>query len=146
MNGRRYLLPCLFSHRPISVVVLALGCNDLKQRHNLDPCDISAGLEILVADIERSSAGPESSRPRLVIISPPACKETAQAVKWGFRGCAPKSVATIAAFREVAMAAGAQYVDLSAVAAVGEDGIHFGAEAAGPIGEAVASAVRTALG
>ena len=26
MNGRRYLLPCLYSHRPITCVVLALGC------------------------------------------------------------------------------------------------------------------------
>src|SRR5262245_18689824 len=34
-NGRRYLLPCLESHRPLDAIVLMLGTNDLKARFSL---------------------------------------------------------------------------------------------------------------
>jgi lysophospholipase L1-like esterase len=36
MNGRRFLLPCLHSHKPVSVVVLALGCN-VRQAASAEP-------------------------------------------------------------------------------------------------------------
>lgn len=75
MNGRRYLLPCLYSHRPISVVVLALGCNDLKARHCLEASDIAKGVRNLVTDCVRSTAGPDEQPPKVVVISPPACGE-----------------------------------------------------------------------
>ena len=142
MNGRRYLLPCLYSHRPLAVVVLALGCNDLKHRHNLEPTDIVSGVQNLVADIRKSTAGPNGHAPKIVLCSPPACKETATALGWGFRGCAAKSRATIKALKEAAEGERLPYIDLSEVAEVGADGIHFAASAAQPIATAVATAVR----
>ena len=129
----------------MACVVLALGCNDLKQRHNLEPADIAYGVQTLLTDISRSTAGPDAAPPRLVVLSTPACSETPQAIAWGFRGCKDKSRATIAAMRGVAAGCGAPFVDLGSVASVGLDGIHFGANAATPIGEAVALAVRVAL-
>ena len=42
MNGRQFILPCLKTHQPVNVVVLALGCNDLKVRFNLSPKNIAA--------------------------------------------------------------------------------------------------------
>lgn len=41
MNGRRALLPRLHSHKPVRVVVLGLGCNDMKCRLNCEPGDAS---------------------------------------------------------------------------------------------------------
>ena len=35
MNGRRFLLPCLNSHKTVDVLVLALGVNDLKHHLGL---------------------------------------------------------------------------------------------------------------
>ena len=145
MNGRRYLLPCLYSHRPIAAVVLALGTNDLKHRHNLEPSDVVAGMQNLIADCLKSAAGPDGKPPRIVLLSPPALKETSQAVGWGFRGSAAKSRQTIDAMRRAAAERRLPFVDLSAVSAIGADGIHFSAEAAQPIGVAVAAAVLSAL-
>ena len=34
-NGRQYLIPCLESHRPLDLVVILLGTNDLKKRFSL---------------------------------------------------------------------------------------------------------------
>ena len=37
-NGHEYLVPCLETHRPLDLVVLMLGTNDLKRRFSLCRC------------------------------------------------------------------------------------------------------------
>lgn len=34
-NGREYLIPCLESHRPLDLVIIMLGTNNLKKRFSL---------------------------------------------------------------------------------------------------------------
>lgn len=143
LNGRRYLLPCLHSHKPVDAVVLALGCNDLKARLNLSANDIAVGMRTLVADIRRSNSGPalQGGAPCVVVVSPPLCRQTADNTMWGFEGCGPKSKATIAAYRDACREDGLTFVDLSSLAAVGADGIHFDAPAAEPIAAGVHAAL-----
>ncbi len=40
-NGKEYLIPCLESHRPIDLVVMMLGTNDLKIRFSVPAYDIA---------------------------------------------------------------------------------------------------------
>ena len=143
LNGRRYLLPCLHSHKPVHTVVLGLGANDLKARFNLSAADIRRGLRTLLSDIKQSGAGPDGGAPTIVVLSPPKCKDTATNAEWGFSGCASKSVETIKLYREECAAQGLPFVDLSEVASVGKDGVHFTAAAAIPIAEAVAMALMS---
>ena len=46
-NGRTYLEPCLLSHDPLDVVVIALGTNDLKVRMAASAADIARGVALL---------------------------------------------------------------------------------------------------
>ena len=147
MNGRRFLLPCLHSHKPVAVVVLALGCNDMKSRHNCDPVDIAAGMAALISDVRKSNAGPDGDNPpAIVVVSPPLTCETSTCTAWGFKGCGPKSKSTIEKYRQLCKEEKISFVDLSAVATVGSDGIHFPASAGQAIGAAIAKAVAGALG
>ena len=146
MNGRRYLLPCLHSHKPVAILVLALGCNDLKSRFNLNACEICLGLRLLIADARQSCTGPDGEPPRIIVMSPPACKGTPTSTEWGFASVASKSRATIAVYRNECAAQDLPFVDLSSVAEVGKDGIHFAPAAAAPIAEAVAKAVLELMG
>ena len=141
LNGRRYLLPCLHSHKPVDVVVLALGCNDLKTRFSLNADEVCRGLQLLVADVRQSGAGPGGGAPKITVVSPPACNETADNKQWGFAGCAAKSRAVIEAYRDYCAVDGLDFVDLSQAAPVGSDGIHFSAKASLPIAKAVAKKV-----
>ena len=47
LEGRPFFLPCLNSHKPIDLVVLGLGTNDLKHKFGLQPhnvrCSAGAG-------------------------------------------------------------------------------------------------------
>ncbi|MCW5845462.1 MAG: hypothetical protein KIT77_29690, partial [Caldilinea sp.] len=42
-NGRDYLIPCLETHRPLDLVIILLGTNDLKKRFSLSAYDIAQG-------------------------------------------------------------------------------------------------------
>ena len=48
-RGADYLGPCLRSHAPFELLILALGCNDMKARFNVGAGEIAAGVERLVA-------------------------------------------------------------------------------------------------
>ena len=47
-NGKEYLIPCLETHKPIDLVIIMLGTNDLKMRFGVPACDIAAGAGVLV--------------------------------------------------------------------------------------------------
>ena len=70
-NGRTYLIPCLETHRPLDLVVLMLGTNDLKQRFSLSAFDIAQGASVLVREIQASVAGIGGRAPLVLLMAPP---------------------------------------------------------------------------
>lgn len=144
LNGRRYLMPCLHSHKPVHTVVLALGCNDLKTRFGLTPGEIRKGLHLLISDIKQSGTGPDGHAPAIVVVSPSACRDTAQNSEWGFEGCGGRSRATALAYKAECSEQALPFVDLSSIP-VGKDGIHFNAKAAQPIADLVGVQIEALL-
>ena len=75
-NGGTYLVPCLASHRPLDLVIVMLGTNDLKHRFGLSAADIAArrGLAGAISS-HASGAGPAGGRPAvLLVLSAPDCR------------------------------------------------------------------------
>ena len=71
-NGKTYLAPCLYTHAPIDLIVLALGGNDLKTCFNRSPNDIRDGLAELIDIIQSSKYGPNLQiSPKILILPPP---------------------------------------------------------------------------
>ena len=70
-NGLTYLKPCLNSHKPVDIVTLMLGSNDLKERFHLTAADIAGGAGILVDTIITFLKEKQGFAPRIVLISPP---------------------------------------------------------------------------
>lgn len=75
VNGKNYLIPCLESHKPVDLVILMLGTNDLKARLSLPSCDIAAGAGVLADMILKSSAGPGGKAPKVVVFIPPEVRK-----------------------------------------------------------------------
>ena len=69
-NGRRHLPLALRSHRPLDLVILMLGTNDLKHRFGLLPRDIAAGAAQLGRTVETYDYGPGYPAPRVLLVSP----------------------------------------------------------------------------
>ena len=70
-NGLDYLKPCLSSHRPIDIVTLMLGSNDLKATFHLTAKDIADGAGILVDVIRTFTEEKQGYIPKIILISPP---------------------------------------------------------------------------
>ena len=62
-NGRTYLMACLESHRPLDLITLMLGTNDLKARFGSSASDIAQGAASLADMMLRSGCGPDCGAP-----------------------------------------------------------------------------------
>ncbi|MBR3056850.1 MAG: SGNH/GDSL hydrolase family protein [Clostridiales bacterium] len=70
-NGLDYLRPCLNSHKPVDIVVLMLGTNDLKEVFHLDAKQIAENAGILVDVILETTKAKQGFVPEIVLVSPP---------------------------------------------------------------------------
>src|ERR1700733_13886107 len=88
--GADALPPCLMSHAPVDLVILALGCNDLKKRFSLSAFDIAEGAARLIFLARAYGEAPDGGAPKMLLIAtPPIAKLSAYAEM--FEGGAEKS-------------------------------------------------------
>lgn len=142
-NGRDYLAPCLDSHRPLDVVVLFLGLNDLKKRYSAAAEDIARGVGVLIELIQRSGAGPQGNSPRIVVLAPPPLGKLSGYAE-AFESDAGRSRRVASFLREIAANAGCQFMDTAAHVVFSDtDGLHFDPDAHAILGRCVADLIQT---
>lgn len=127
-NGLTYLRPCLLSHRPVDIVVLMLGTNDLKARFSVTPLDIAFSVERLILEIRACQAGPEGRSPELVLLAPAPILEIGYLGKI-FAGGAEKSRQLAAYYQQVAEDHQAWFLNVGTCVKVSQiDGVHYDAD------------------
>ncbi|MDR1535843.1 MAG: SGNH/GDSL hydrolase family protein [Planctomycetota bacterium] len=148
-NGLATLGAILDSHKPLDLVIIALGVNDLKARFSLPPQDIAAGVELLVLAAANPRFGSEDALrpPAVLIVCPPEVLEIPAAFGPMFRGAAETSKALRPCFRQMAAR------NKAAIMYAGDlvrsdplDGIHWSAESHAALGRAAAKRVVEILG
>jgi len=141
-NGLTVLPALLESHRPLDLVLIMLGTNDLKQRFSVNACDIALSLERLVRVIRASEAGPDGGPPEVLLVAPPPILEVG-CLAGMFAGGAAKSQGLAAEIRSAARRLDVPFLDAGEVVAVSPvDGIHYDSEANPALAEAFAAAIR----
>ncbi len=147
-NGRVYLPPCLESHKPIDLVVLMLGTNDLKTMFNLPAGEIAAGVGILAKLILQSESGPKAAAPKLLIVCPPVVLDTPHLPDLAekFVNAAPKSKRFPSYYQAVAALLGCAFLNAQDhVSTSPLDGLHLEAPEHAKLGKAMAVVVKRAL-
>jgi lysophospholipase L1-like esterase len=141
-NGLTVLPALLESHKPVDVVLVMLGTNDLKERFSVNAGDIALSLERLVRVIVASGAGPDGVAPGVLLVAPPPIVEVG-CLAGMFAGGAAKSRALAAEVQAAASRAGVPFLDAGQVVQVSAiDGIHYDAAANPALAEAFAAAIR----
>ena len=140
-NGAAVLPAVLHSHKPVDLLVLMLGTNDLKPRFSVTAVEIARSVERL-ALIARA----ESVVGDLLIVAPPPVRE-AGCLSAVFEGAEARQRGLGDLLGAVARRVGAGFVDAGATVAVSaQDGVHWDAAAHRAFGSVMADAVRARLG
>ena len=147
VNGRRTLPPILHSHKPIDVLVIMLGTNDLKKHLNLSPQLIARGAATLASDALRMDVW--RSTPRVLLVCPVNVRQPPPSCRfaYSFDGGAAKAPSCAKHYRAEADALGVAFLDANEATQIpdprhGGDGIHLGPRTAQDLGAAVAAKVQ----
>jgi lysophospholipase L1-like esterase len=144
-RGADYLPPCLRSHAPLDLLIIALGCNDMKARFNVSAAEIALGAERLVVMAQAEAAGPKGAPPRVLLVAPPPVARLTGFADM-FRGAEAKSRELAARYAEVAERRAIGFVDAGQFVRCSDlDGIHYEADQHALLGRAMAEAVRIVL-
>lgn len=144
-NGKKYLIPCLETHRPIDLVTIMLGTNDLKMRFSVSAYDIAKSAGVLVDIVQRSGAGPDEGAPKVLLMAPPPVGKLTELAEM-FEGGEIKSRRFSEHYWRVAEEHGCEFLDTSEVIVSSDiDGVHLELSEHQKLGKAVAALVRKIL-
>ncbi len=148
-NGKRYLAPCLYTHAPINLVIMALGGNDLKAFFEREAEDIASGLSELIDVVKNSTYGPDMITPPNILIIPPPIPlpiieklydENGCAI---FKGAIEKSKKLINLYSLLSTEKKCFYLeDTGDILASSIDGMHFDCSAHAKIADKIANKIK----
>lgn len=145
-NGKHLLLPCLETHKPLDLVILMLGTNDLKRKFSASPYDIARGVAVLITIIRTSNSGADGASPEILLLCPPPVGKLTEFAEM-FEGAEEKSRQLARHYRSVASEFGCHYLNTGDIIRSSDlDGIHLEAGEHAKLGAAVAGQTRSILG
>jgi lysophospholipase L1-like esterase len=145
-NGKAQLPALLESHRPVDLLTLMLGTNDMKSYMHLGPEDCALAQNALIDVVEAAACGPGGSRPVILLIAPPLIVASPALVGPLFDGGIAKSAGLAEAYRQVAALRNCLFLDAGRIARPSaRDGLHLDPEGHRKLAEAVAPLVRSAV-
>ncbi len=142
-NGRRYLRPCIMSHKPLDLIIIMLGTNDLKARFNKSPSEIAMGVGALITDIKSMPAGVDGRVPEILVIAPPPTAKDLKEWSNVFDGAHEKSLALAEEYERLADAMEVHFFDAALVVSSSDaDGFHLDPNAHKELAHAVAEEIE----
>lgn len=141
-NGRATLPVILHSHKPLDLVIIALGANDFKTKFGLSVHDIAKGVRTLVRDVDKQTnigstpINPGSCptkgidqliKPKILVIGPPFMQPNAINRMWGIPADVDKQTKRLSGLLTLTCKdLNVAYLPLGSVASVSEvDGVHY---------------------
>ena len=124
LSALDYIWPCLKSHEPVSLLIIMLGTNDIKERFGMNAYAVGLGMKRLVQKAQTIECW-AGGKPNILIISPPPIGEgiaaSPVAEEMGTTGpsCVEKSRKLAGEYRRVAGETGCAFLD------AGETGCEF---------------------
>lgn len=147
-NGVRILPTLLATHKPLDLVIVLLGTNDLKEMIVGNAIASVKGLERIIRIIKRHESHEMDVSPEILIVSPPKFCETANTdIGALFVGGLEESKKFPTLHTDLADNLGCGFFDANSVSKTTPiDGIHMDAKNTKDLGEGLASTVKLMLG
>ncbi len=141
-SGKEYLVPCLETHKPIDLIVIMLGTNDLKARFSVTGYDVAEGAGTLAEMVAKSETGKGEGAPEVLLIAPPPIAELSE-YEDCLRGAREKSRKLSEEFKRVSSELGCHFLDAGEyISSSNKDGVHLEKSEQRKLGQAIAAKVR----
>lgn len=140
-NGAIGLDIALHTHKPIDVLIIMLGTNDLKQRFSKPASDIALSIKKLIEMARGGPTGRIGDCPTILVVAPPPITESGVLATM-FGGGAEKSLGLAEGYRVVAGQLGCACLNAGEhVTSSHIDGVHYDAPEHVRLGAAIAAKV-----
>lgn len=145
-NGLLYLRPCLNSHKPVDIVVLMLGTNDLKNCFHVSAREIADGAGQLVDVICKFTCEKQGFEPKIILVSPTEIGEGIKSSPFGdsfHENAIEASRAFPEYYKKIADEKGCIFIDASEHAKPSkEDSLHLSSEGHEALAHAIYNAIK----
>ena len=144
--GLQYISIALETHKPVDLLIIMLGTNDVKERFGVSALNISLGLERLIKKAKTTECW-SGCVPDILIVSPPCIDDRIDQVpvrseKMG-RGCPEKTRGLAEHFKNTAEANGCVFMDANGVAEFNQvDFMHLTAKGHRQLAKALYEKIR----
>ena len=149
-NGARILPVLLDSHKPLDLVIIMLGSNDLKPAIHGRAITASYGIRKLIQTVRGHFVNPGEAQPEILIVSPPHLVPTKHAemgIHFGGEAAIAESKLMAGYYRTRASEYGAHFFDAADVAHADPlDGVHLDPANTRAIGTGLIPVVKSILG
>ena len=115
--GFSYLYPCIMTHKPVDLLIIMLGTNDVKSRFSATPENIAKGMERLIQKALDTTVAFRNKPNVLLICPPPINKGYEETAVFGEMGsmCVEKSRALAPLYKQVAKLKGIHFLDAASI-------------------------------
>ena len=149
-NGLAYILPCLESQKPLDLLILMLGTNDMKRRYGYSAQDIAGEMERFLEKVWVYNHFHLADAMKILLLSPPVVgenvEETSMCDAFDLAHTVGISLELRDLYRQLAETYHCVYMDASAVVKVSPvDGVHLDAEGNRRLAEALKEKVEEIL-
>lgn len=129
LNGRSYMAACVLSHRPVDLIIMMLGTNDVKSRYNKNATQVADSVCSLAKEMKKLLDERQQERVEIMLISPKSMDERVLGDNTFNQDSIKKSRELGGIFRGRAKKEGWLFLDADeAGVTLGEDGLHLSAD------------------
>lgn len=141
-SSKTDLLTALASHRPLDLVILMLGTNDLIMRSSGSPDSVGKGIDVLLDIVRHSGSGPRGNAPSVLLLAPPPIGPLAGEIE-ALESMVAQSHLFAQRYESLAADFGCAFLNAGDIVRSSEiDGFHLDASEHIKLGQAVAKRVR----
>ena len=146
-NGSLYIGPCLESQRPLDMIIIMLGTNNLKPKFGLCASDIAGQMDKMLQKIMSVNHFKLEDQMEIVLVCPPIIGENIRnsglGDSFGYEKAIELSKKLAPLYRDLALKYNMTYIDASQYVVTSEaDSIHMDSKNQQKLGEVIYETIR----
>jgi lysophospholipase L1-like esterase len=147
-NGLAYFKPCIDAHRPLDMIVIMLGTNDLKVVYNRSAAQIAEVLRQYPGYVDEYCEDRDLARPKFILVSPAHINAETPEFEQNFEEprydhtSGQKSHQLAEHIERVAQETNCLFFNAAQVAQTGKDGLHLDRPSHSRLADSLAALIK----